>query len=307
MSDNQSPLQSYPKEWKSCKEQLDLLTERGLIIADSPSAYTFLQHVSYYRLSGYCLAFESIRHSFIPGTTFDAVRYSHEFDSSLRSLISQALAIIEIDLRNAVSHNFGREHGPFGHTDRNNFFKTFNHDLWIKSCRDSAEKGKELFTEHYRLSYKEFPDLPIWMTAEIISFGDLSRMYKGMLRSDQRIIVKRYKKQPREFVSWLHHLVYIRNICAHHARLWDRLFAIKPELPSGPSWENPLLPGNDRLFSTLLIISSILEAIPYAAIYIKKWKENIEKLLRHLPDVPDPNALLGLTSEWMMHPLWNTR
>ncbi|MDX9800310.1 MAG: Abi family protein [Spirochaetia bacterium] len=263
--------------------------------------------MTYYRFSGYCLAFESKRHHFIPGTTFEAIRYSHEFDNSLRNLISQALAIIEIDLRNAISQNFGKIHGPFGHTKRNNFFKTFYHDLWIKSCRDSAEKAKELFIEHYRINYREFPDLPIWMTAEIISFGDLSRMYKGMLKSDQRMTVKRYKKQPREFVSWLHHLVYIRNICAHHARFWDRHWAIKPELPSSTFWSNPLLPGNERLFSTLLIISSMLEAIPNASVFKKNWKENIEKLLLHLPDVPDPNKLLGLTSEWMMHPVWNTR
>jgi abortive infection bacteriophage resistance protein len=31
---------------------------------------------------------------------------------------------------------------------------------------------------------------------------------------------------------WLHSISYIRNICAHHSRLWNRVCTIKPTIPN---------------------------------------------------------------------------
>jgi len=100
----------------------------------------------------------------------------------------------------------------------------------------------EAFLAHinyYRSTYAQFPDLPIWMAMEVTSFGALSKMYKGMLRPDQRTIARRYGLQAADLVTILHHLVYIRNLCAHPSRLWDRLWAIKPSLPKARAWQPP--------------------------------------------------------------------
>ena len=57
----------FNKPWLSYADQLVQLVSRGLIVADTKAATTFLTHVNYYRLSGYCLAFEEARHKFQPG------------------------------------------------------------------------------------------------------------------------------------------------------------------------------------------------------------------------------------------------
>ncbi|MGE4307572.1 MULTISPECIES: Abi family protein [Bacteroides] len=31
-----------------------------------------------------------------------------------------------------------------------------------------------------------------------------------------------------EIASWLHSIVYIRNICAHHSRLWNKVLGVRP-------------------------------------------------------------------------------
>ncbi|MDZ7618082.1 MAG: hypothetical protein U1E05_13845, partial [Patescibacteria group bacterium] len=54
-------------------------------------------------------------------------------------------------------------------------------------------------------------------------------------------------------------LVDIRNLCAHHARLWDRVWTIKPERPAGKDWQPPNLPSNSRLFATLLILRHMMK------------------------------------------------
>lgn len=298
---------TYPKKWISYKDQVDLLSERGLKISNRDEALNFLKHVNYYRFSGYCLAFESERHVFLNGTTLNDIRYAYEFDQHLRSLLAEALAIIEIDLRNIISHTLGEIYGPFGHTNSASFYRRFNHAEWISTCRTMAEKSTELFIDHYRNNYAEFPDIPIWMVAEIVSFGTMSRMYKGMLKKDQTIIARRYHRQVFELATWIHHLVYVRNICTHHARLWDRIWAIKPVLPVSPSWRPPLLPDNGHLFSTLLIISSMIENIPTAKKIGDTWKRKIENLLVDIPSTPSAIEHLGLTKDWMNHPVWSQK
>ena len=173
---------SYTKPWLSYKEQIALLTARGLTIADPEIAQAFLSHVNYYRFSGYCLAFEKNRHTFLAGTTFYDIKMAYEFDSRLRDIINEALEVIEIDIRTCLVHHLAQRHGAFGHINPNNFFERFEHDDWMEHVRDEVDRSSELFIEHFRETYAEYPDLPIWMLVEILSFGTLTRMYRGMKR-----------------------------------------------------------------------------------------------------------------------------
>lgn len=306
---------AFNKTWLPYADQVALLQKRGLVVADPAAAGAFLSHVNYYRFSGYCLAFESARHTFIPNTTFEQVQAAYEFDRVLRDLITEALEVIELDVRTAVAYHFGQTHGAFGHTDPANFYAHFNHQAWtdargrrvpgwIDKLHEEADRSSELFVTHYRATYAEFPDLPIWMATEVMSFGALSQMFKGMLRPDQKAVAARYGRQPSDLASWLHHMVYVRNLCAHHSRLWDRIWSIKPDLPAGKGWSPPLLSSNNRLFATLLILCSMLGKCPTMSAFTASWRQRIEALLVNPPTAPNAAALLGLTANWKTHPCW---
>ncbi len=298
-------MKPYDKPWLSISDQLQKLKDYGLAIADASGACAFLQHINYYRFSGYGLAFKDDQHSFRPGTTFDQVRNAYCFDRALRDLVTEALEIIELDLRATVAFIFGRNHQPFGHTDPANFFHTFNHAMWLDKLHDETDRSDELFIEHYKLNYIEFPELPIWVATEIMSFGALSKMYSGMLRQDQKDIAFRYHVQPDTLKSWIHHLVYTRNLCAHHARLWDRKWAISPDLPPGKDWQPPLLSNSSRLFASLLVQGKLLYHCPAETAFTHDWRKRIETLLdTHTPAVPDAAARMGLPPDWKKHPLW---
>jgi len=299
-----SPQRPFTKPWLSCQDQVSLLEQRGLVITDAAVAAQFLRHVNYYRFSGYCLAFEHSRHQFIPGTTFEQIEYAYEFDRGLRDLIDEALEIVELDLRTTIAYTFGQRYGPFGHTESASFFHRFQHDDWLDSLREQAGRSSELFVTHFRANYVEFPDLPIWMATEIMSFGVLSRMFMGMLRRDQSAAASRYGRQPHDLASWMHHLVYIRNLCAHHGRLWDRVWTIKPNAPAGKRWSAPLLPGNDRLFVTLLILRSLLTSCPTAHQFTRRWRDRVAALIQSPPSSPSPADRMGLTADWTDHPCW---
>ncbi len=305
----------FTKPWQSCADQLRRLESRGLLVADRAAAEAFLSHVNYYRFSGYVLAFEQARHSLVPGTTFEQVQGAYEFDRVLRDLVTEALEVVEVDARTAIAYHFGRQYGAFGHTDASNFFRPppsqhatkpheFRHVDWIDVVTREAKRSKERFVEHYKSTYLGFPNLPVWMVTEVMSFGSLSRMYQGMLATDQRAVARRYGVQPVFLASWLHHLVYVRNVCAHHSRLWDRVWAIKPDLPPLPPWRPPLMPGNDRTYVSLVILRRLLGRCLAVAPFDVDWKRRVEVHLANPPQAPSALGWMGLAPDWASNPLW---
>ena len=274
------PLASYQKPWKSYQDQLALLQARGLIVADANAALAFLCHVNYYRFSGYCLTFEAARHVFAAGVSFEQVAALYEFDRVLRDLVSEALEVVEIDIRTTVAYHFGEKHGAFGHISPAAFYVRFNHAVWLQKLRDESVRSSETFIEHYKARYQEYPDLPIWVATEIMSFGAVSNMVSGMLRNDQIAIARRYGVHSTVLCSWLHHLVYMRNLCAHHLRLWDRTVSISPDLPANvAAWHPPYLPRPDRLFTTLLVLAALMARCHCTKAFAAKWRMRVAGLL----------------------------
>lgn len=307
----------YSKKWLSVSDQLQKLKDAGLEIEDPTEAEDFLRHLNYYRFSGYGLAFETKRHHFIPGTTFRQIRQAYEFDRALRDLVYESMEVIELDVRTSVAYTFGETYQAFGHSDAANFYaavkhagspaieEAFNHKQWYGSLRSESKRSSEKFIEHFERNYVEFPDLPIWVATEIMSFGTLSRMVEGMKKADVKRISSRYKLQPLDFISALHHLVYVRNLCAHHARVWDREWSIKPELPPGKVWLAPLLPSNGHLFASLLLQRKILEHCTAEKSFTHDWCQRIEQLIEsNTPDCPEALSKMGLTDNWKEHPIW---
>jgi abortive infection bacteriophage resistance protein len=303
-SGQQPPRHSYTKPWLSYQDQVSLLESRGMAIGDVRAAAEFLRHVNYYRFSGFCLAFESSRHQFQDGVTFEQIQAAYYFDLALRDVITEALEVAELDFRAAIAYHLGCEYGAFGHTVPGNFFTQFIHADWLDKLRKEAQRSSELFVDHFKATYREFPDLPVWAITEIMSFGSLSRMCRGMKKRDQKAIASQYGLQPHDWLSWMHHLTYVRNLCAHHCRLWDRVWSIKPKLPRGQVWKPPHLASNNRLFATLLILNVLIGRCSTITAFPAQWRSRVEALIDQSPAVPNTAQLMGLTATWKTHPLW---
>lgn len=299
---------SFQKDWLSIEQQIDRLKTYGLIIADEASASEFLRHINYYRFSGFALAFEETRHSFYQNTSFEQIRDAYEYDRALRDLITESIEVIELDLRTSIAYVFAEAYTAFGHQSASNFYKHFRHGEWLQKLHDETDRSSELFIKHFKRSYTEYPNLPIWVATEVMSFGALSKMFGGMLKSDQKKISSHYRLQPDDLKSWIHHLVYVRNLCAHHSRIWDRVWSIKPDLPAGKVWGAPLLPSNGRLFATLLIQSTLLQYCPAEKKFSEQWRKRVETLIElQKPSSPDPMQKMGLTETWNNHPNWHSQ
>ena len=301
-------LTQYLKPALSFQDQLKKLHTRGLIINNWPAALQYLSNTNYYRLSAYCLPFKNsnasghITENFQENVTFENVVELYEFDRKLRSLIMDGLERIEISIRTGIAYHLSHSYGAFSLSSSENFHPNFDHCSWFSKINHEIERSREHFIEHYRNKYINYPALPIWMAIEVLSFGSLSVLFRGLKNEDKTRVSESYKIHPKTLANWLHFLTYIRNICAHHSRLWNKDLAIKPKIDSiNKLWLPPMTPKNDRLYIILLIIKKLLNTTENDA----DWAASSEKLIQPIIEKYDwAYESMGIPRNWLEHPLW---
>lgn len=284
-------------------EQVRLLQDRGLVVADLAAAEAFLSRVNYYHFSGYCLPFERARHEFLTGTTFEQVVSLCEFDHQLRDIVSEGLAFVEMAVRTRAAYHFSHAfNDAFAHEKPGNFrTNEMKHALWVEELHHNTKNSYEFFVRHFRQDYpNSFPAVPVWVAVEIMSFGSLSRFFEYMHHKEQKVIATVFGLQPLVLVSWLRAFCYIRNICAHHARLWDKRLSVSPTLPDSPEWAGL----NARVVGP--VIYAINHILPLSCNdgFYGQWRTNLENLLNNKPEVPGFWSRIGLAENWKEHRLW---
>ena len=279
----------YTKEPLDFENQAKLLIQRGLI-ADKNELPSFLELVNYYRFTGYLYPFRQKKSdTFIDGTTFQKIRSIYFFDSKLRLLTFSAIETIDIAiLRTQMVKEFSMQNGPFCYTKQKNYKKGYSineHKFLMQNIKKYISRSSEEFVENYQNKYTSEKYLPIWMIAELSTFGLLSRMFENLPSSIQVPIAKKYDLHSRELISWLHSLSTIRNICAHHSRLWNRALPVRPSIPNKkyhPEFHSPSTINNFNYFIILAIIKYFLGKIePNNSFMI-----DFNKLVNEFPDVP---------------------
>ena len=296
----------YTKTPLTFEQQLQQLKERGLIIDDDDLALFHLKTISYYRLSAYWHPFRKteqddvLSDDFEEGTQFTEVIRLYEFDRRLRLLVMDAIERIEVYARTLFAYHIGHRYGAFGHTRAANFHHNFYHAPWLEKLEEDADRSIDVFISHYKNKYAGFPTLPIWMVTEVMSLGSLSKGYRGLKNDDKKIISDEFALHHRCLADWFHTLTYIRNICSHHGRLWNRELAIRPGMMRARAWNPPVSPRNDRVFYILLIIRYLLRKAHSS----DKWKEQCDNLLKPLAEDRKWRAAMGIPEDWIDHPVW---
>lgn len=287
----------YSKQPLSFAEQLQLMQERGLAITDPDRALRWLKKISYYRLSAYFLPFKD-NGNFLPGTEFDDVAGLYIFDRKLRLLVLDAIERIEVEVRTAITYEIARAHGPFGHLDPANFDPQYRHVDLLRDIRIEEARAGETFVLHFRNKYTSEPDLPVWMATELLSLGAISLMYRYLSPAIKTAIARPYGVPDNFFAGWLHSLSYLRNVCAHHKRLWNREFGIRPRLPTRTLAWAATIPDPGRIYCALSILRHLLLVLSPGC----RWKERLEALLTQHPHVS--RQAMGFDPNWKNLPLW---
>ncbi|WP_314975844.1 Abi family protein [Actinomyces bouchesdurhonensis] len=316
-----------PKPFKSVDDQIAILQDRGMEICDDEFARRALREIGYYRLSGYSYPYRAVQaetgllsDNFIEGTTIEKVVKLYRFDQELRAVTGLQLAKIEIVLRVMISHELGRV-DPYIHLsphklgkkawDKVNVRPTEQYSEWLDKYSLSVVRSNEDSVIHYKKKYDAI--LPVWVAVHVLDWGGLRLLY-GFARDEQRkAIAQQLNISESQLSSWLHCLNEVRNVCAHHGRLYSRTFPKSPML-TGEDHELGFLrrfvlddvkEGNrkekkGKCFAQFTIIQYLLSKMNLEGI------NDLPHLLHKFPEVSPVSVKdLGVPENWEELPLWN--
>ncbi|MGE4458152.1 MAG: Abi family protein [Stenotrophomonas sp.] len=286
--------------------QVTKLQDRGMSIpvADELSTKHHLAHINYYRLRGYWMPMEDAcatqgEHAFKPGTTFSQVIDLYSFDRKLRLEINDAIERIEVSLRTQWAYVLATHHGTIAHREAI-AFDDRKHGELIERLEHHYTTRNEIFLKHY-LNRNEEP--PIWVMCEILSMGDLSRWMAAILqRQVRQEIANAYDLDESVLISFAQHLAYVRNVCAHHGRLWNRDLTKRARLPKQPAALGRQLNRADqnaaRIYNTLVLLAWMMKRVSPGSGWIQRTRALVES------QPPAQWGAMGFPVGWQALPIW---
>ena len=168
----------------------------------------------------------------------------------------------------------------------------------MRSLAEEIGRSQEVFIKHYKDTYTDPAFPPLWASCEVMSFGLLSKLIKSLrLRADRQSVAEIYGLDELVFCSFLHHLCNVRNLCAHHSRIWNRRFTFTMKLPKNPADLAMRFNGGARrnLFNTLAMLDQVILIVSPGS----DWHRRLLELMDSCPHA-DPVAM-GFPEGWRAH------
>lgn len=305
------------------EKQVELLLSRGLIVTDRKRAERHLANISYYRLSAYMLPYKKkengiIIDAFKEGTTWDDIYDLYVFDRKLRLLVFDAIERLEVAIRTQIIYQLSHKYGSHWQDNAHIFMPSREvtlrdgRKITIDVYREIQSHIKEqlhsnraeVFIQHYHNKYDTPENPPSWMSVEIMYFNHLSKICTGLKnRADIVGIASYFALPPKTFCSWLHTMNYVRNICAHHSRLWNRDLNIVPEKLSFSKrlvWINtPDTAKRSKNYYFFCMINYMLQV----ANPTSQFKTKLKELLEEYKNVISLDSM-GFPKGWEEEKMW---
>lgn len=316
----------YDKKSLSAEDQADRLIHRGLV-ADRDELIKRLKVVSYYRLSGYLYHYRLLgSDDYRPGTTLEMIWRRYNFDRRLRMMLLDAIERIEVAVRTRCVYHFVQKHGAFGHLEKANLpnlkmrkhrrnvwqklarllrlkgWEPCPHQEWLKKLRHEKSRSSETFVKKFDEKYGDsHSQLPLWMACELMTCETTMQFAYGMEREIFKDAATDFGFVDEQLRSWMKAIFSIRNACAHHARLLNRVVGVRPLIPARkrePLWREEPTFVHDRVGFLLTVSYVWLGKISDTT----NWKQRLFDLFDEYPEISP--ADLGMPSSWQTHPLW---
>lgn len=273
-----------PKKLKkpiTFQDQVAKLESRDIIVKDSAACEAFLQHVNYYRLSGYLYPFlDHKADKCITPIPFSRLSDIYTFDAKLRGLITSTIETIEIYCRTQFAYHNAHTYGANGYMHGSSFGIKHNHSRFLSRINNCiTENQNSPVVRHHMNVYGG--SFPIWVIIDYFSLGMLSYFYSDMNNQDKSTLANNmYAVNYQTLSSWLRCLTDLRNRCAHYSRLYNWIFPAVPRMPRGESF----LP-NRLLYSQLYMLKLMYpypsrwnnDFVKPLAILMKKYGKSIDK------------------------------
>lgn len=260
---------------------------------------------------------DTVKHIFEPNHTFEEVIHIYEFDKELRHICFDAIESIEIALRTQIIYWLSQDYGGLWYLDNTLFEDKDLHKQHLHELFSEFNRSQEIFAKDYRTKHPnysvekdwwdsdEYPDA--WIIFEVATFGSMSKMYKNIkhqLPAKSKIANSFGLNMSSELSSWLEAISYLRNVIAHHSRLWNRTIVKKPMDIHSPRY--PWLYAlseyqRKRPYSVISTMLYLCNAIGTEC----DFKDRLYGLFQKYNDVPIYK--IGFIDSWKLNPLWRKR
>lgn len=328
-----TPLTPYVKPPLAPAQLIAKLKGQGLIVADEIQATKILERVSYFRFRGYLFPYLDLAavppgqpRQFRHGARFEQVLEMYRFDDGLRKLVFNIVPEIEVAVRTALGSTMSHvaNHG-FWYLQPKWFKSEKPPERVINSLGASFSASSERYANHYHDKYyndhsgkyKHFP--PFWVISELSTLGQIKEIV-GVLNENapnfppatlpkNTVLDKMARRfgsaHYREFANWINVLRDVRNVCAHHGRLWNRnLLAptgvVKKVTKPFPSPPSSASPKTNTIYAALVVMRVMCKAqsIPDGI------KPRLQALFTDYPEALNHLDAIGMPPDWANDTVW---
>jgi abortive infection bacteriophage resistance protein len=225
-------LKPFSKPHATAIDRIAHLRSKGLVVQRPQVAARKIEMIGYERLRIYFLSrrqLSIIGRPFVPGTSYKDIISLYKCDMLLRVKCFEAVGHFELLLRNAMSEALSHAHGSHPYFDKTAFKDAGSNLEALKYFTDVCQRTKDHRAKHYRSTYGEPIMPPIWTMKEFMTFGATLQILQHLSGPLRSTIAKNFGV-PKDtiFIDWVKCLVDLRNICAHHDRLFNRSFQKQP-------------------------------------------------------------------------------
>ncbi len=295
----------FTKPALSVDKQVELLKERKLEFENEEKARHYLQHIWYFRLTWYFKFYQDKEtNKFHDGTTFEQVKDLYVFDRKLRLLTLDSIEKIEVSFKANINDCMSNEYGCNWFNNINLFSletdkKLGIYENFIERVDWIQKKSSSMFIKAYFEKYDE-EYLPSWMLFEELTIWEVSNIYRLLGTKLKQKIADKFSLYQLDFQIWIHLLVYIRNVSAHHSRLWNKEYIVKPRIKDKKLWDKYITYINKdnirvvipNYYNVALIINYLLNQINRSF----SWVDGLEKLFDEHKLVPKEK--IWFTGDW---------
>lgn len=291
----------------SLEHHLQNLQQRGLIFDDIDHAKQTLKHSNYYRLACYFPPFLTKKANFRQGTRFADIMALYTFDKELRARLWAALGTLELSFRATWAYHLAHALGAHAYLDKTLFDKQQNGIS--KALKKEARRSKEAAFLAYYQQYQDPESPPIWLVCELMSFGQLSKSFQNLQsKRVRKKIAAEYGLPAEIYGSFLNQASHLRNLCAHHGRVWNReftfLFQLPKKRPAG--WlhyfdRRKNSKGdikNRQLYNSVVMLMYLMTQVETN----RAWGDSLRRLLAAHKDKLEA---MGFPSHWRRMALWH--
>ncbi|MES2757250.1 MAG: Abi family protein [Pseudomonadota bacterium] len=317
LSDNPT-LTPYNKPYLNPQALVSKMAGQGLKIKNSKASEKIIYRNNYFRFKAYAIPFIDLTtKKYHVGVAFDDIENLYLSDQRLREFVFSLIGELEIRIRSTVDNVVTSATGdPFWHIDRSLFDKYEKCAPAIKKANGRFQSSQLEYALHYKnryytpRGYEDRKTPPFWILSEILTIEHLLSIANALSRQAPPFLTtlagdSKLNKCARDFgfnsydtlMTNLQCLLELRNICAHHSRLWNRNLQAPKDISKKVVWKPT---HSNRLYSALVMLRIMCKE--------QGIQDNIQATISSLfaatPVFARDMHSIGFPAAWQTDPIW---